>query len=545
MFAPPHFALTSETQLTSDGAQKSGLVTDGAHLYFGEMREGRTILSAVPVNGGPIREIPTPFVQAEPLDVSPDGRLLLVLAGEGEERERSLWILPLDGGAPSRVGSLLCHTAAWSPDGRLIAFAYGNEIYLTADGATDHLLQTFTVIPQLMRWSLDGKRILVRLRNPTDWDSVLWELRLGGTDHSTVTSLTPTGLPPRDYNDVSSILDRKDNAFVVTGKTIWVLQRKQWPWQSGFNLTELATEMNGHDALAADTGAHRFYVMKETAGRDELDWFDRKSHQFRPFLPGISAHDVDFSRDGRWIAYIREPENTLWVSGSDGSSTRNIPTPGMTNLELPRWSPDGKQIAFMGKFADAPYRIFVVDAAGGYAREASHGTDNQGAPTWSPDGQFLVYGRVWCQEEKTCVIQQIDLETGAQTMLPGSEGLSTARWSPDGRLIAALRADQHEVWLLDRRTGTWRKIADGANGNDLAWAPDSHAVYASHPNGARPDVIRISIDDGRVEPAVDLSDFSKLSGRIDTWFAVTPDDSILFDRILGGHEIWAFNYTTR
>ena len=545
MFAPPHFALTGETQLTSDDVQKSGLVTDGGHLYFGEMKGGRTILSAVSVKGGPIREIPTPFVQAEPLDVSPDGRRLLVLAGEGEERERSLWILPLAGGAPSRVGNLLCHTAAWSPDGRQIAFAYGNGIYLTSDGTTPQVLQAFTVIPQLIRWSLDGMRILVRLRNPADWNSVLWELTLGGRARPTVTSLVPVGLPPRDYNDVSQMLDRNDDAFVVTGKTIWVLQRKHWSWDRGFNLNELASEMNADDAVAVDRRAHQLYVMKETPGRDELDWFDRNSHQFHPFLPGVSAHDVDFSRDGHWIAYIRQPENTLWASPSDGSSAKQIPTIGMTNLELPRWSPDGRHIAFMGKYAAAPYRIFVVDPVGGSPREASHGSDNQGAPTWSPDGRVLVYGRVWCQEEKTCAIQQIDLETGVQTMVPGSEGLSTARWSPDGRWIAALRADQREVWLLDRRTGKWRRIADGANGNDLAWAPDSHTIYASHPNGDRPDVIQISIDDGRLEPAVDLSDFSKLSGRIDTWFAVTPNDSILFSRILSGHEIWAFNYTMR
>jgi dipeptidyl aminopeptidase/acylaminoacyl peptidase len=209
---------------------------------------------------------------------------------------------------------------------------------------------------------------------------------------------------------------------------------------------------------------------------------------------------------------------------------------------LPRWSPDGKRIAFVAKRPDAPFRIFVTATTGGPLLEASHGTDNQGAPTWSPDGRRLVYGRVFCQEEKTCAIQEISLDTAEQTMVPGSEGLSTARWSPDGRYIGALRSDMHEVCLLDRRTGQWRKLAEGVNGNDLAWSPDSRHLYASKPNGDRPEVIRISPGTGGIEPAVDLTDFSKLSGRIDTWFAVTPDDSILFVHIVSGQEVFGLRY---
>jgi hypothetical protein len=111
--------------------------------------------------------------------------------------------------------------------------------------------------------------------------------------------------------------------------------------------------------------------------------------------------------------------------------------------------------------------------------------------------------------------------------------------------VAALRADKYEVYLLDRQTRQWRKIAEGANGDDLAWAPDSRSVYASRPSGDQPEVIRISLSDGRTEPAVDLSDFSKLSGHIDTWFAVTPDNSILFLRIVSAHEIYALHYVAR
>jgi Tol biopolymer transport system component len=145
-------------------------------------------------------------------------------------------------------------------------------------------------------------------------------------------------------------------------------------------------------------------------------------------------------------------------------------------VELPRWSPDGKWIAFMGKQPDRPFRIFVIPAAGGVPKEASNNGDNQGAPTWSPDGRFLVYGNVLCQEERTCAIHKIDLASGKITTLPESQGLATARWSPNGRHVAALNPVQHELYVFDLDNQRWRKLADGINGNDVSWSSDSQYI---------------------------------------------------------------------
>ncbi len=544
-FGPVRISLDRETQITNDEVVKENLVTDGVSLYFSERRAGRDVLSSVPAKGGPVTEIPTTFIEATPQGVSPDRQTLLILAGEGEEKERPLWVFPLHGNSPWRVGDIVCHAAAWSPDGTTIAYALGNGVYITADkGVTSHLIHTFTAVPLLLRWSFDGKRILIRLRDSSTWNSSLSELVLSALEPPDAKSLDVTGFAASDYNDVA-IFDRQDDAFVLSAKKMWLLSRKRLPWQSGFTLGPLTTVVAGQNSAALDPATHMMYVARDMTGRDELDRFDRRSHQFRPFLPGISVRDVDFSIDGRSITYVREPENTLWVGTPDGKLARQIATPNFVSVELPRWSPDGKRIAFMGKRSDAPYRIFIVAAAGGSLKEASRGSDNQGAPTWSPDGRYLVYGRVLCQEERTCEIERIDLNTAEQAAIPGSEGLSTARWSPNGRSIAALRSDRHQVVVMDVKTGKWKTAADGVNGNDLAWSPDSRALYASRPNGDQPEVVQISPESGRVVSAVDLTDFSKLSGRIDTWFTVAPDNSVLFLRVVTANEIWALNYSER
>ena len=79
--------------------------------------------------------------------------------------------------------------------------------------------------------------------------------------------------------------------------------------------------------------------------RGELVRYDGKSKAIEPFLSGISAQDVAFSKDGQWVAYVSFPEGTLWRSKADGSDRLQVSFPPLCAM-LPHWSPDGKQIVF-------------------------------------------------------------------------------------------------------------------------------------------------------------------------------------------------------
>jgi WD40-like Beta Propeller Repeat len=389
---PRTIQLKSESQITNDGAIKTHLVTDGRNVYVGEFRDGRVVLAVASVDGGPTHEIPTPFIQTVPVAISGNGRQLLALVGEGEEHEKALWVIPMNGAAPRRIGNFLCHAATWTQDERQIAYSFGNAVYLAGpDGSTSRELYTFTTIPEELRWSLDGRRLIVRLRDSSTWDSTIWELVLR-FDHLALTTIRPLVTTPGDYDSISPVLDSGDDFFLGTGgepSSVFSVRQPRLPWTAGAILERFAGESTQASDFALDRANRRLYVLKDTAARTELNWFDGRSREFHLFLPGLSVRDVDFSRDGRSIAYIKESDNSLWVAASDGTSPRRIATPGMVNIELPRWSPDGKRIAFMGKLAEAPYRIFVASAAGdGAPVPASHGSDNQGAPTWSTDGCF-------------------------------------------------------------------------------------------------------------------------------------------------------------
>lgn len=543
---PRQIQFTSIAQLTSDGTSKVGLVASGEHLYFGEKRDGRVDLSEVSVSGGPVRSIPTPFINATPEDISPDGKQLLVLDREGQEEERALWIVPTADGEPRRVGNIFCHSAAWSPDGQRIAYATGRGVYLTSDsGVATRRVQNVDGVPGFLRWSLDEKRLRYNLLDENTGRSSLQELTFASDDASQVSSSIPLHVSFSRGLAALIMSDHEGRSFLSIespiDNKIWLLEKTWGLSGSHFVPVELGGHFAGITALGLDRNARTLFVLSGAVGGTELLRFNPATRDFIPFLPGIQAKFVDFSRDGRWITYVSLQDKSLWISRADGSESRQVDFQA-TEIELPRWSPDGRQIAFMAKLPGKPWRIFIVQAEGGTPKEASAGTDNQGAPTWSPDGRWLMYGNVKCEQLGSCAIHKIDLSTGQEYTLPGSEGMGTARWSPDGRSVAALYRGRREIHVLDLVTERWRKVADGINGNDLSWSADSRIIYASRPSGDKPGILRISLSDGKMASAVDLSTFDKLAGNIDTWFGLAPDGSIIFMRSIDKTEVYALHY---
>ena len=102
--------------------------------------------------------------------------------------------------------------------------------------------------------------------------------------------------------------------------------------------------------------------------RGELERHDAKSNTLEPFLSGISAQDVAFSKDGQWVAYVSYPEGTLWRSKADGSDRLQLSFAPLYAM-LPRWSPDGKQLVFFDYESGKPSRIYAVSADGGAPQE--------------------------------------------------------------------------------------------------------------------------------------------------------------------------------
>ena len=153
---------------------------------------------------------------------------------------------------------------------------------------------------------------------------------------------------------------------------------------------QLTTGPLSFNALAPSPDGKKLFVVASQA-RGELVRYDPKSQQFVPFLSGISAGELDFSRDGKWVTYVSYPEHTLWRSRADGSDRLQLTYPPVL-AGLPRWSPDGTQIAYVDAQPGRPWKTFLISAQGGTPQEVLSETHTQVDATWSPDGKKLAFG---------------------------------------------------------------------------------------------------------------------------------------------------------
>jgi Tol biopolymer transport system component len=278
--------------------------------------------------------------------------------------------------------------------------------------------------------------------------------------------------------------------------------------------------------------------------RTELVRYDPKSRQFLPYLGGISADGLSFSNDGKSVTYVRYPQGTLWRGSADGGKRQQLTFPPL-GAGVPRWSPDNREIAFMGALPGKSWRIYLVSSDGGAPQQVTHGeSGDQGDsdPVWSADGSSLVFGGSPNPGDapNRLLLRVVDLKTGHIFTLPGSGGVWSPRWSPNGSYIAGLSSDSENLILYDLRTHKQTKLAS-ENINYLTWSNDGRFVYFDR-TGSDPAFFRVSIRDRKVERIVGLEDVHRNMGTFGPWTGLAPDGSLLVQRDAGASEIYALDW---
>jgi dipeptidyl aminopeptidase/acylaminoacyl peptidase len=276
--------------------------------------------------------------------------------------------------------------------------------------------------------------------------------------------------------------------------------------------------------------------------RAELVRYDIKSGGFVPLLPDSSVAQVDFSRDGKLVAYVTYTDRTLWRSKADGSERLQLTYPPLQTIE-PHWSPDGGRIAFSGAKPGETARVYVVPASGGSPEQLSSGEFEVDA-TWSKDGNTLAFGNEpgtgHPESEK---ITLLDLKTRRSTELAGSRGRCCPRWSPDGRYIAALPDDNQTLLIFEVATQKWRRVADklGTIGF-ITWSPDSRYLGFDTLLTADPGFYRLRVADWHLEELIHLKSVHRFYDTEGPWSGMAPDGSPLLVRDISTQEIYALDW---
>jgi dipeptidyl aminopeptidase/acylaminoacyl peptidase len=270
----------------------------------------------------------------------------------------------------------------------------------------------------------------------------------------------------------------------------------------------------------------------------------------------FDVSDPQCSPDGQWVAYrvsysdlkADERRAAIWMVNWDGTqNVRLTYTAGSDSS--PRWSPDGRYIAFLSerpsdakssdtKSSDTKSQVWVLDRLGGEARQLTNVKQEIESYEWSPDSKKLVLVMKEVDEDskkkpKPIVINRyhfkqdiegyltaasrshlylFDIQNQKLDVLTNDERYEDENpvWSPDGKRIAYISnhdkdPDQtgiDEIYLIDAQPGAKPvKLVTAFAPNDqhLRWSPDGQ--WIAYLVGAGPQYFAYSQDKLAIIPA--------------------------------------------
>lgn len=514
------------------------LVTDDTRVYFTDFSDGDYAIREVLRTGGEAVRFEVPPRDYEfaaiPTSVAPDGKSLLLTVYDftiPEWREDSLWTAPLVGAGLRRIGE--GRMGVYSPDGSKIAFLKENERLFVANADMSEPVQVATLPGRAYApsFSPDGSRIRLTVFKDA-YAADLWEVRLEDGEPRQVLSewqkdslCCGSWTPDGEYYVFEARQGIRSQVWAV----------KDVEGAEPFQLTKGAIDFVR--PTVSNDGMTVFASGWQLRG--EVMEFDPEDRSFTPVdgLEGMSVDQVDFSADERWIAYVKYPEFSLWRKSVKGNDALQLTFYPMVAAE-PRWSPDGRTIAFTGWIPGEPHRIYTVPADGGELELLSNQEVPSRSPSWSPDGRRLMFSEAGENRPRIR-----DLLTGETQTLAGTGSLYGPSWSPDGQLVAGYSGP--DFVLHDMQSGEGRALAEGKMYERWYWSKDSTSILVidNYVMGSKRSVYEIRVVDSTATKIWQIGQEIGAWGSDGRWFGVKPDGKLMMLRNHSIHNIYALEWS--
>ena len=198
---------------------------------------------------------------------------------------------------------------------------------------------------------------------------------------------------------------------------------------------------------------------------------------------GASNYHPVLSPDGARLAFDSDRDGTrgVYVARRDGSDAVRVSGEGFA--AVPRWSPDGRQLAFVRGEPSRPrvWNVWIAELpTGRLTRISRHSVGQAWSASWFPDGRRLAY----TVEDRLVIV---DLRSGDNHVVrsPVRGALvRTPAVSPDGDVIA-VQVHRHGVWLFDVGARSMRRVARDPSAEEFSWTPDGERLAFHSRRGGR------------------------------------------------------------
>jgi Tol biopolymer transport system component/tRNA A-37 threonylcarbamoyl transferase component Bud32 len=416
---------------------------------------------------------------------SPDGSSVVF---RSERSGGGIFVMRSDGSNVRRVSDA-GYNPAWSPDGRQIVYAEESVarpedrsvrisrlwIVDLATGKHRLLNKDDGVQPS---WSPNGQYVAYWAID-LDGDRDLWTVRVSG------------GPPIRitrdhflDWNPVWS----PDGGWLYFCSNrggsmgIWRIPMKESTGEARGAPEPIHTPASYPAHLSfSRNGRYMAYVQQITTGRLSAVRFDpvreavvSEPKEILQSVKGIARPSL--SPDGDWLAFnSTEQDEELFIMNADGSGLRQVTNGGFRNRG-PRWSPDGKHLAFFST-RTGDWEIWTTDPNGNDMRQLTNLAGyNVAWPVWAADGKHVAYTIFGLNTFLIDATKPWEAQSPEKLpSFPGKDEMFNGwNWSPDGSMLAGFLNRENGIAIYNVATRTYRKLT--TNGADPVWLSDSRRL---------------------------------------------------------------------
>jgi Tol biopolymer transport system component/DNA-binding winged helix-turn-helix (wHTH) protein len=454
----------------------------------------------------------------------------------------------------------------WSPNGRLIAFSRftnkEHEIYtIAANGGGLYRLFSTAIGPKHgeLDWSPDGHSVAF-VGQSSQGTSSIFLLAYKDRRARRITEPAPlnrdwgpafspdgqslafvrtneTGLPE---NILVMPVQGGESRVVVTfyngilGSPAWTHDGQSLVFASGAEPGLLRAPVFGGDQIRpiAEAGtpawhptiARKGYALAFQKVTQAISVWELNPNQGKPKSHGVVISEsgrnegAQLSPDGKKIAFIsnRSGGLDLWISDRDGSNP--LPVTGMGNVGTPRWSPNGKSIAFDEGWRDRG-AVFVVDVPGGVPRPVAQNDSDNLVPNWSRDGRWVYFAsnrtgmwQVWKAPAQGGPAVQVTTH-GGFAAYPSMDGLTL--------YYSKFNLPDPEIWQLPAEGGVETHVSEVHPATWASWGPSEKGIYFLERDGDQADVMFLDFATSEVSRVTRLD-------KLPFWLTVSSDGNALF-----------------
>ena len=421
---------------------------DGRWIAFSSDRNGNMDVYIIPVEGGRARQLTFHSSDDLVLGWSPDSKSVLFSSSRGDDFMPNLYTVSIDGGMAKAAGTDMGLYGSYSPDGTRLAINRKSQVYwrkyyrgayqsdvtvldLAAKKFTD--LTDFDGLDAWPMWSHNGHIYFVSDRDGNGLTNI-WRVSEHGGQAEKITSFKTGDVRwPSIGSDGQTIVFEHDFG-------IWrldVASKKVAPIK-----LDIATETEENMAEVEDFSSMADDYALEPSGRHIV----------------LSIHGEIFT------APVQEGD------------LRQI-TDNPARDKEPRYSPDGKSIAFVSDRSGRE-EIYIVPSDGSAEPQKITDLDSlKFAFSWSGDSKEIAY------TSSDFKLRKYNLDSKQTVDLASSKygQISEPMWSPDGKWIAFSRADYtqtNEVYLVPSAGGDARKVTfDTYSQINPRFSPDGSKLY--------------------------------------------------------------------